>query len=538
VEHSLLHALQLVGLTVAGGSLWWRWIGPAIAHGSEGEGRRATAGFWGRWAAWLAATATFLDLFVQVAELEGRTVLGGVPLQLVLDFSTGTNVGQLAVARVFTLVLLGFAFFLSTAAGALIQLGLYLLAAALQASVTHAAAQPTGTALAVGIHFVHLVALSAWIGTVLQLWLQRPFLMEAFAGDNAAAWAGALRRFSPVALTAAAFVFVSGTIAAVRFVPSIYDLLFSAYGLTLILKLVLVAVILAAGAFNFLVAVPKMEEAARTHSHGAWRTASRDFLRALEIEATAGVLAIAVAGIVASVSPPGTEGAVSLTREQVAALITPKLPSASFVDPTLFVGDVERNRFDLLYSEFMHNWSGVGVIVMGVFWLVQATATRAAGWATRLWPYVFVPFAVFISAFADPEVFVLRQVGFWEAVSDPVVLEHQIGALLVLWLVWLGRRDSRRPTEQRPLGPTLPLLMIGGSLLLLGHAHASVRATQELTNLINVQHAVLGILGLLAGTIRWFLLRGLLPARYFRFAWGALIVLLGAFMAFFYREVV
>ena len=70
------------------------------------------------------------------------------------------------------------------------------------------------------------------------------------------------------------------------------------------------------------------------------------------------------------------------------------------------------------------------------------------------------------------------------------------------------------------------------------HAHASVRTDEELTNLINVQHAGFGALGLLAGTTRWLMLRGLVPAAPARVIWPALIIALGLFMAFGYREVV
>lgn len=87
------------------------------------------------------------------------------------------------------------------------------------------------------------------------------------------------------------------------------------------------------------------------------------------------------------------------------------------------------------------------------------------------------------------------------------------------------------------MGWTLPIIMMLGSLLLLGHAHSALSATEELTNLINVQHAVLGAFGLLAGTLRWLSLRDLIPAQWGNRAWPVLIILLGCFMAFCYREI-
>lgn len=43
---------------------------------------------------------------------------------------------------------------------------------------------------------------------------------------------------------------------------------------------------------------------------------------------------------------------------------------------------------------------------------------------------------------------------------------------------------------------------------------------------------------ILAGTVRWLALRHLFPPRIAGFLWPALIIGLGIFMAFFYREVV
>ena len=89
----------------------------------------------------------------------------------------------------------------------------------------------------------------------------------------------------------------------------------------------------------------------------------------------------------------------------------------------------------------------------------------------------------------------------WTALTDPMVLEHRIGALMIIALAVLGYREARRGGEDRPLGRFLPALMIVGSLLLLGHAHSSFASFAALDTLINVQHAVLGGLGLTTDTL-------------------------------------
>ena len=127
--------------------------------------------------------------------------------------------------------------------------------------------------------------------------------------------------------------------------------------------------------------------------------------------------------------------------------------------------------------------------------------------------------------------------GLLASLGDPIILEHRFGAAMIVLLAWLGLRDARRGGEQRPLGRTLPILMIVGSLLLLGHAHSSFASTDALATLIDVQHAILGALGLLAGVVRWLELRGLFPHSVARVLWPSLVLVLGLFLAFSYREI-
>ncbi len=531
MEHSLLHGLQLLGLLIAiAGPIHWlvlaRGLGrPAPILAWERAGLRVS-----RRAACVAALAASLDVFVQVAETSGQTVFGGVPIAGVVEFLSSTTVGHLALARIVSLLLAAGAFCLPLQLAWPLGLAASLGALLATAAVSHAAALPYDRTFALALQALHLLAVSSWMGVLFHWWLLRDRFLAAEAGC-AAFRVALLRRFSPWALLVATLVFASGLLAAVRFLPSLRDLLLSAYGLSLLLKLTLLLPVLWAGYHNFRWIVPALGA-----TSAAQEATLARFRRTLELEVTAGLLVVVVAGIVGSVSPPGNDGAVALNDQQLTGILRPGLPPGEFVDPNAFVGAADRNLFDLQYSEFMHQWAGVFVILMGIVWWLQSLDNQLANWANRIWPALLIPFAAFISYFADPEVFVLRRVSLREAISDPVVVEHQIGALMVLVLVWLGWRDHKRPRFERPLGPALPLLMIAGSLLLLGHAHASVRSTQELTNLINVQHAIMGTIGLLAGTIRWLMLRHLLPEHGWKHVWPALIVALGSSMAFFYEE--
>ncbi|MBU6282676.1 CopD family protein [bacterium] len=548
MEHAALHGAQLLGLLLA---LAAPLLALLVLRPAAGEdpglperavplARSLARSAFG--AAALGAAATAANLFVSVAEIEGRSALGGADPSTVARFATGTTVGRLAVAR-------GILLFVAALLARRIERTRDPLARALPwgrlaaaaaaallatALVSHAAALPSGRAVAVGGQVVHLAAGAAWIGSVLQLALARRLL--AGRGDRASTALAShiLRRFTPIALAAAALVALTGARAAWLALGGAGAVATSAWGLTLLWKLALLGPVAAAGWTNWRVVGPGLDRAARDGTSPAGARRSLD--RMLELEATAGLLAILVAGILGSVSPPDPSGNGRLSPAQLRAVTTPHLPRTGIVDPSTWVGSATRTDDDLRYSEFMHNGSGLVVVLLGLAWLLQARGGGAAGRVGALWPLALVPFAAFIAIASDPEVWPMGHVPPLEALRDPTVLEHRIGALMVLVLAGLGLREERRGGEDRPLGHALPLLMIVGSLLLLGHAHSSFGTSESLGTLIDWQHAVLGGLGLAAGVVRWLELRGLFPHRVARVLWPSLVIALGAAMAFFYRE--
>ncbi len=546
MEHSALHALLLTSLIVTLGGpcavLWLllpasRRLGipqgsdPLVLHIERNVAR------WVIYAACAGTLATFADMFVQVAEVQGRTVFGGVDPALVLRFATITAVGRFAMLKAGLLLL--------TAASVCIRgdrkwwvTGFLASMAVLATSfVSHAAAQPSHRFIAVSAQVAHIAAGAVWMGVLLHLFFVRREMLHGEATTpRMALVAEIVRRFSPVALAMTSLLALTGLLGACRFVGHFPALFTSAYGLTLLVKLTLILPAVFAGFVNFRFIRPRLVE---RNTAPLRRTATLQwFSRMLELEITAGLLVITVAGILASVSPPGGDGTLRLTDVQVHALLSPHFPRTEVTDPNQWVGAATRKIDDLRYSEFTHNWSGVMVFLMGVGWLAQATGGRLGKWASRLYPFLLIPFGFFIGIAADPEVWWLRTVSFRQAVSDPQLLEHQLGAAMVFVLAWLSWRDQKNPEKTRPLGYALPAIMIAGSLLLLGHAHSTLTVTDDLTNMINVQHAILGTFGLLAGTIRLLVLRDLLRFPPARMLWACCVIGLGLFMAFFYREVV
>jgi putative copper export protein len=540
MEHSALHGLLLTGLILAlGGPLAVFWLFfPALrqVRGVDANRILNCVAKWTAYGALASAFATFCDLFVQVAEVQGQTVFGGVELVLVWKFATLTTVGRLSVLRLVLLLVTAAA---TRTPGKLkwIATGMFALASVIAtALVSHAAAQPGNQFPALIIQALHIVAVAMWMGVLLQIFLGRKLLL---AGDNLAmrgVVANVVRRFAPYALGATALLGITGATAAYRYMQDAGALFTSPYGLTLIVKLVLLMPAIYAGYINFRVVGPALQAEANQPQKPSANSALSRFRKTLELEITSGILVITVAGILASVSPPGDDGSARLTAAQASAVITPHLPRShveNWTEPDDPRGPTES---DLHYSEFTHNWSGVVVIFLGLAWLAQAAGGKAATWGTRASALILVPFGGFIALAANPELWLLHHVSPWEAISNPVLLEHQLGAVMVFVIAWLTWRDRKNPEAMRPLGYPLPAIMIVGSLLLLGHAHSTVNITDELTNLINTQHAVFGALGLFAGTTRLLVLRGLLPGRLPRYAWASFVVGLGLFMAFVYRE--
>ncbi|HTU01084.1 MAG TPA: CopD family protein [Candidatus Sulfotelmatobacter sp.] len=549
MEHSLLHALQLLGtiLTLGGAFLVLGLLRPARA----GAGSDPPGDAWlgaleqsvSRWVwrgAWIGLLATGLDLFVQVAEAQGQTVFAGVDPGLAVEFATTTIVGRLSLVRMLALLLAA----LAVRLGGRFRWGLVaafgFVAVVFTGLVSHAAAQSAERGPSIAAQVAHILAVAVWIGILIHLFLARRAIRQV--GGSLGPLARIMARFSPLALGAAFLLVLTGGFAAYRSLGTPGAMLTSAYGLTLAVKLSLLVLVLTGGFINYRIIRPALERLARdasaTEAKSAVDSVLARFCRALELEVTAGVLVICVAGILASVSPPRQDQTVRLTEAQARALEEPHLPVTAIADPSTFYGAPTRTIADRRYAEFTHNWSGVMVVLMGLCWLVQSLGRRWAEPAGRFWPFLLVPFAIFVEVASDPEVWLLRQASVRQVLADPIVLEHQLGAAIILVMVWLGCRDRRLPAEQRPLGRVLPAIMILGSILLLGHAHAGFTETQGLTNLINVQHAILGGLGLAAGTIRWLSLRGLFPERVARVAWPGFVIAVGLFMAFFYREVV
>jgi len=149
--------------------------------------------------------------------------------------------------------------------------------------VSHAAAigQPAGIVL----DYVHVLAVSAWSGGIVALlWI----VLRGAPDIGPAAFARTVRRFSIVALVSVALLVATGTLQAFGRLVLIQDLVETPYGIALLVKIVLLAVILGFGASHLLRAGPRGDRRALIRG-----TAIETGLLALVFVAAAALTAIA-----------------------------------------------------------------------------------------------------------------------------------------------------------------------------------------------------------------------------------------------------
>jgi copper transport protein len=155
----------------------------------------------------------------------------------------------------------------------------------------HSAVDPGSTWLSALADWVHLAAACIWIGGVLTLavavWPVAPELRRrAFVG------------FSKLATGLIALVLVAGTYLAIVRLPQLHDLWTAHYGRVLLVKLGLVALALAWGAFHHFTVRPALERGSGELLR------RRGFSRTLVAETAVGVAVLLVAAVLVNSKPP------------------------------------------------------------------------------------------------------------------------------------------------------------------------------------------------------------------------------------------
>ena len=184
---------------------------------------------------------------------------------------------------------------------------------------------------------VHLAAGAIWLGGIVAL-------VVAFrTSPDTGRLATIVRRFSDSALITVGVVAVTGVIMAWIILPSVDELTSTGYGLALILKVALVLVVIALGAFNRYRLVPAVDGRAGSPERDS---GTRRWLRTVVLaELVLLLVAVGVTAVMVTRSPLTSEAAAG--PAQVDQSLTVALGDAATADVTVTPGRVGFNVVDV-----------------------------------------------------------------------------------------------------------------------------------------------------------------------------------------------
>lgn len=182
---------------------------------------------------------------------------------------------------------------------------------------SHAAALSGPTALYVLADWLHMLAASAWVGglifLVLLLAVAPASLPSRFIGtavapsERAEVLGGVITRFHVLALASVGVLIGTGILSSLIQVGSFPGLLATGYGNVLLVKLALLAPMLALAAANTLWARPRLVAAARARLAATAATVERRFRLLVRGEALMGLLVMAAAAVLVTMPPAAAE---------------------------------------------------------------------------------------------------------------------------------------------------------------------------------------------------------------------------------------
>jgi putative copper resistance protein D len=403
---------------------------------------------------------------------------------------------------------------------------------------SHAFARLEDRSLLMFAAAAHHLAMDAWIGGL-------PWLLLTFRRGSREFSRLAARRFSRLATISVPVLVAAGFIMARSYTTGLQDMYGTAYGVMLVAKVILLGVLLALGAMNF--RLLRREPIAQPGTIA--------LRRSVELEVALGLIVILVAASMAS-QPPAVDlpANARVPFPQIAQkfmLHWPhlRMPSAAELSPADPLSLQEAQKFgravqyaagaqvtpetnaDIEWSDYMHNWSGVFVLLLGILaWIAQ---TRFVNWA-RHWPLVFISLGIFVLVGADPENWPIGPRGFWESFQVPQVMEHRLAALLVCVFAIFEWRVATGRAARTWNALVFPLICMAGGALLLTHSHALGNYKEQLLG--EVSHTGIAILAVTAGAARWLQVRLPRSPSMLGFLWATSFVMIGVLLTC-YREI-
>lgn len=282
----LMYAASLVAI----GGVLFLW---QVHDHNGGPAETDALRWWVQAAALVGVTATLVTLATHGAVLAGAGPFGLLDHHSMARAASGAF-GASIVLRLLGLVYVAYAVRrlpapsaqMVATVGSLVVLASFLL-------VGHTATSEP-RALVVVANLVHTLTGAAWIGGLVLLAVT--LRHRRVSGDLQRA-GGVVRRFSTVAMGTVAAAVVAGTALALVEIPGPRALVTTGYGLTLLTKIVLVAVVIAVAAYNQRRLVPAVEAGEAT----VWT----QLRLTVGIEITGLVLVLLATALLVDLAPPG-----------------------------------------------------------------------------------------------------------------------------------------------------------------------------------------------------------------------------------------
>jgi len=529
---NLLRGGILVALSLALGGVAWGLLvlrAPGAPAGQTALARRCVS---------MVAFGAIGLVLLEAASLGIRAAV------LLADLGTGSGAALLATLPfrggiVRTVLALGLAASALRLAGAPTQRGRWrvttvwaLAVAASGAWLVHGAARLEHRTLLMTCTMLHQVAAAVWTGGLVQLGITWRLTRRDAA--LAPSWPVLIGRFSQLALGAIVVLVVTSSPLVWEYVGSWAGLVGTGYGSILATKVALLGAALVLAAANR----RAVHRARATAADGGLTTTVPSFV---EGETLLAVLILFTAATLAS-QPP----AIDVVEEraawsEVVRVFTPKWPSlrtpsvaameADTSDPLAVVGG-ERTAAAYSWSNYSHNVAGLFLLAMSL--LAIAGSGGRGGWG-RHWPLGFIGLGIFVflRTSANDMIWPFGPRSVWTTMlGDAEVLQHRLGALLVVLLGVVEWRARVHPTSRLPY--VFPLLAGAGGLLLLTHSHAAFEPKSYF--LIQVTHTTMGGLAVVVACARWLELRLAPPGNRLFGVVSNLALLLIALVLVFYQE--
>jgi len=297
ISNSLARALSFIGLLALIGATTFRTLVLPRARGIDAAIRarmESRAGILGLAACIVVIISALARLFL---ESEMMSAMAGMQTMSMTDMAMHTRWGftlrlELGAA---VLALVSFVLAAREVRGAWFVASVSALVLAITPALAgHAAASPKFTSLMIAADFLHVLGGASWLGSLLFVMLVGiPLALTLEGVERWSSVASLVNSFSAVAMVSVAVVVVSGVIASWVHLGHLAALWQTAYGQVLLLKLALVAITLAIGAYNFRRVQPQL-----ANEIGAIR-----LTRSATLELGFGFLILIVTGFLTGISP-------------------------------------------------------------------------------------------------------------------------------------------------------------------------------------------------------------------------------------------